>query len=49
MDRIKDIETRLSAIKAEIEKEDAEKLKSLLEDTRDKRLKMGSIRTVKKD
>ena len=35
-------------VRTAIQNEDAETLKALLEDTREKRIKMGSIRTVVK-
>ncbi|MCI6186160.1 MAG: prephenate dehydrogenase [Spirochaetia bacterium] len=46
---IDNFQNMMTEFKNAILNEDAEKLQSLLEDTREKRLKMGSIRTVKKD
>lgn len=45
---IKNFEAQMEAFKTAIAASDAERLKSLLEDTREKRLLMGSIRTVVK-
>lgn len=45
---IENFEKKMDEFKSAIKNEDAEKLNSLLSDTREKRLRMGSIRTVKK-
>lgn len=45
---IENFEKKIESFKKAISEEDSETLKSLLEDTREKRLKMGSIRTVNK-
>ena len=46
---IENFQKKMDAFKNAIQTEDSETLKSLLEDTREKRLQMGSIRTVKKE
>ncbi len=45
---IENFEKMMDEFKSAIKNEDSEKLKALLSDTREKRLRMGSIRTVKK-
>ncbi len=45
---IENFEKQLNQIKTAIKTEDSEKLNEILSDTREKRLRMGSIRTVKK-
>lgn len=45
---IENFEKTIDAFKKAVQTEDSEKLKSLLEDTREKRLRMGSIRTIVK-
>ncbi len=45
---IENFEKTMEAFKTAIQNEDSEKLKALLSETREKRLQMGSIRTVKK-
>lgn len=45
---IENFEKQLNLIKTAIKTEDSEKLNEILSDTREKRLRMGSIRTVKK-
>lgn len=45
---IENFEEKLNEFKTAIKNSDAEKLNALLTDTREKRLRMGSIRTVKK-
>lgn len=46
---IENFQKKMDAFKNAIQTEDSETLKSLLEDTREKRLQMGSIRTIKKE
>lgn len=43
---IENFQNKMDAFRTAIQTENAEELKALLEDTREKRLKMGSIRTV---
>ena len=45
---IENFEKKMDELKSAIKNEDAEKLNEILSDTREKRLRMGSIRTVKK-
>lgn len=45
---IENFEAKMNEFKIAINTENAEKLKELLTDTREKRLRMGSVRTVKK-
>ena len=45
---IENFQKKMDEFKAAVASEDSEKLKSLLEDTREKRMRMGSIRTVRK-
>ena len=45
---IDNFQKKMEEFKNAIQNEDAEALKALLEDTREKRIKMGSIRTVVK-
>ena len=45
---IENFEKQMERFKKYISEEDSESLKAMLEDTREKRLAMGSIRTVKK-
>ena len=45
---IENFEKMMDEFKSAIKNEDSEKLNALLSDTREKRLRMGSIRTVKK-
>ncbi len=45
---IENFEKQMELFKRYISEEDSENLKAMLSDTREKRLKMGSIRTVAK-
>lgn len=46
---IDNFQAQMERFKKYISEEDSDNLKAMLEDTRDKRMRMGSIRTVKKD
>ncbi|MCI5606764.1 MAG: prephenate dehydrogenase/arogenate dehydrogenase family protein, partial [Spirochaetia bacterium] len=46
---IENFQAKLDEMKTAIQNEDSEALKTFLEKTREDRLRMGSIRTVKKD
>lgn len=48
VEHINNFEAKIEEFKKYIQEEDAEKLRELLSDTREKRLRMGSIRSVKK-
>lgn len=45
---IENFQKKMDEFKTAVASEDSEKLKALLEDTREKRMRMGSIRTVRK-
>ncbi|MBQ3641280.1 prephenate dehydrogenase/arogenate dehydrogenase family protein, partial [bacterium] len=48
VEHINNFEAKIEEFKKYIQDEDADKLRELLSDTREKRLRMGSIRSVKK-
>ncbi|MCR4736153.1 MAG: prephenate dehydrogenase [Treponema sp.] len=48
LSHIENFQKKMDEFKKDIQNEDAEALKSLLEDTREKRMRMGAIRSVKK-
>ncbi|MBR4322867.1 prephenate dehydrogenase dimerization domain-containing protein, partial [Treponema sp.] len=48
VEHINNFEAKIEEFKKYIQEEDAEKLRELLSDTREKRLRMGAIRSVKK-
>lgn len=48
VEHINNFEAKIEEFKKYIQEEDADKLRELLSDTREKRLRMGSIRSVKK-
>ena len=49
VEHIENFEKKMEEFKKDIQNEDSEALKAILEDTREKRIRMGSIRTVKKN
>ena len=48
-EHIENFQKKMEEFKNDILNEDSDALKALLEDTREKRMRMGSIRTIKKN